>query len=84
MLTPQLGILRSGIEGSTEDAYGGRRVLLPGGFFSALGAEEFIDASRVWTLAAGNGSNTIRWITQTAADTRREFSSPAARESIGF
>ena len=36
---------------------------LPGGFFSALSTQEFIVTSgRVWTLAAGNGSNTIRWI----------------------
>ena len=36
---------------------------LPGGFFDALGAEEFIvTPDRVWTLGAGNGSNTTRWI----------------------
>ena len=36
---------------------------LPGGFFSALGAEEFIvTPNRVWTLGESNGSNTTRWI----------------------
>jgi hypothetical protein len=36
---------------------------LPGGFFSALDAEEFIvTPDRVWTLGAGNGSNTTRWV----------------------
>lgn len=36
---------------------------LPGGFFASLGAEEFIvTPERVWTLAAGNGENYIRWI----------------------
>jgi hypothetical protein len=36
---------------------------LPGGFFSSLDAEEFIvTPDRVWTLGAGNGSNTTRWI----------------------
>lgn len=36
---------------------------LPGGFFSSLDAEEFIvTPERVWTLGAGNGSNTTRWI----------------------
>jgi hypothetical protein len=38
-------------------------ICLPGGFFSALEAEEFIvTPDRVWTLGAGNGSNTTRWI----------------------
>ena len=36
---------------------------LPGGFVSSLEAEEFIvTPDRVWTLGAGNGSNTTRWI----------------------
>ena len=36
---------------------------LPGGFFASLEAEEFIvTPERVWTLGAGNGSNTTRWI----------------------
>ena len=36
---------------------------LPGGFFSSLEAEEFIvTPERVWTLGAGNGSNTTRWV----------------------
>ena len=38
-------------------------VCLPGGFFDAVGAEEFIvTPDRVWTLGSGNGSNTTRWI----------------------
>jgi hypothetical protein len=36
---------------------------LPSGFFGATGFEEIIVAPhRVWTLASGNGSNSIRWI----------------------
>ena len=36
---------------------------LPSGFFASLEAEEFIvTPDRVWTLGAGNGSNTTRWI----------------------
>jgi len=36
---------------------------LPGGFFQALGAEEFVvTPERVWTMSAGFGSNSIRWI----------------------
>lgn len=38
-------------------------ICLPGGFFASLEAEEFIvTPDRVWTLGAGNGSNTTRWI----------------------
>ena len=52
------------LKASTEGRiWGAGAFCLPGGFFSALGAEEFIvTPGRVWTLAAGNGSNTIRWI----------------------
>jgi hypothetical protein len=60
---------------------------LPGGFFSALDAQEFIVTSeRVWTLGAGNGSNTTRWIYTDGSG----HSAPAAEfskwhgESIGF
>jgi hypothetical protein len=60
---------------------------LPGGFFSALEAEEFIvTPDRVWTLGAGNGSNTTRWIYTDGSG----HSAPAAEfskwhgESIGF
>ncbi len=36
---------------------------LPGGFFSALSAQEFmVTPARVWAIGEGNGSNTIRWI----------------------
>lgn len=38
-------------------------ICLPGGFFSALGAEELIATpDRVWTHGASNGENYIRWI----------------------
>jgi hypothetical protein len=38
-------------------------ICLPGGFFASVEAEEFIvTPDRVWTLGAGNGSNTTRWI----------------------
>jgi hypothetical protein len=38
-------------------------ICLPGGFFSAVGAEEFIvTPDRVWTLSASNGQNYIRWV----------------------
>ena len=38
-------------------------ICLPGGFFGALSAEEFIvTPDRVWTHGASNGENYIRWI----------------------
>ena len=38
-------------------------ICLPGGFFSAVGAEEFVvTPDRVYTLGASNGENYIRWI----------------------
>jgi hypothetical protein len=38
-------------------------ICLPGGFFSALGAEEFVATpNRVYALGASNGENYIRWI----------------------
>jgi hypothetical protein len=62
-------------------------ICLPGGFFSSLEAEEFIvTPDRVWTLGAGNGSNTTRWIYTDGSG----HSSPDAEfakwhgESIGF
>lgn len=60
---------------------------LPGGFFAALEAEEFIvTPDRVWTLGAGNGSNTTRWIyTDGSGHTSKEFEfSKWHGESIGF
>ncbi len=43
--------------------WGPNSFCLPGGFFSGLGASEFVvTPGKVYTLAAGNGSNTIRWI----------------------
>ena len=60
---------------------------LPGGFFSALSTQEFIvTPGRVWTLAAGNGSNTIRWIyTDGSGHSPEEFKYAKWHgESIGF
>ena len=60
---------------------------LPGGFFAALEAEEFIvTPGRVWTLGAGNGSNTIRWIyTDGSGHAPEEFQFAKWHgESIGF
>jgi hypothetical protein len=60
---------------------------LPGGFFASLGAEEFIvTPHRVWTHAAGNGSNTIRWIyTDGSGHSPEEFQFPKWHgESVGF
>ena len=65
MLTPQYQeYLVQDLKATTEGRiWGAGAFCLPGGFFSALGAEEFIvTPGRVWALAAGNGSNTIRWI----------------------
>lgn len=67
--------------------WGAGAFCLPGGFFSALGAEEFIvTPNRVWTLAAGNGSNTIRWIyTDGSGHSPQEFEFAKWHgESIGF
>lgn len=60
---------------------------LPGGFFSSLAAEEFIvTPERVWTLGAGNGSNTTRWIyTDGSGHSPKEAEfSKWHGESIGF
>jgi hypothetical protein len=60
---------------------------LPTGFFSAVEAEEFIvTPERVWTLGAGNGSNTTRWI-YTDGSGHSPADSEFAKwhgESIGF
>jgi hypothetical protein len=60
---------------------------LPGGFIASLEAEEFIvTPDRVWTLGAGNGSNTTRWIYTDGSGhsaTDAEFSKWHG-ESIGF
>jgi hypothetical protein len=38
-------------------------ICLPGGFFAAVGAEEFIvTPEQVWTLGSSNAQNYIRWI----------------------
>jgi len=67
--------------------WGAGSFCLPGGFFSSLGAEEFITSpNRVWTHAAGNGSNTIRWIyTDGSGHSPEQFAFPKWHgESIGF
>lgn len=60
---------------------------LPGGFFSSLEPEEFIvTPDRVWTLGAGNGSNTTRWIyTDGSGHSAKDFEFAKWHgESIGF
>jgi hypothetical protein len=60
---------------------------LPGGFFSALEAEEFIvTPDRVWILGAGNGSNTTRWIyTDGSGHSSKDAEFPKWHgESVGF
>jgi len=67
--------------------WGAGSFCLPGGFFSSLGAEEFIvTPTKVWTHSAGNGSNTIRWIyTDGSGHSPDEFKfSKWHGESIGF
>ena len=67
--------------------WGAGSFCLPGGFFPSLGAEEFIvTPDKVWTLAAGNGENYIRWIYTDGSEhtpTEREFVKWHG-ESIGF
>ncbi len=62
-------------------------ICLPGGFFDAVGAEEFIvTPDRVWTLGSGNGSNTTRWIYTDGSGhspKEKEFAKWPG-ESIGF
>jgi hypothetical protein len=89
MLTPQyreyfVQDVKAAAEGRI---WGAGSFCLPGGFFAALGAEEFIvTPGKVWTLAAGNGENYIRWIyTDGSGHTPKE--SEFAKwhgESIGF
>ncbi len=60
---------------------------LPGGFFAALEAEEFIvTPGRVWLLGAGNGSNTTRWVyTDGSGHSAKEFEFARWHgESVGF
>jgi hypothetical protein len=67
--------------------WGAGSFCLPGGFFAALDAEEFIvTPDRVWTLGAGNGENYIRWIYTDGSGhsaTEAEFAKWHG-ESIGF
>jgi hypothetical protein len=67
--------------------WGAGTFCLPGGFFAAIGAEEFIvTPDRVWTLGAGNAENYIRWIyTDGSGHTSKELEfSKWHGESIGF
>jgi len=67
--------------------WGAGAFCLPGGFFASLDAEEFIvTPDRVWTLAAGNGENYIRWIyTDGSPHSPEAFRYPKWHgESIGF
>jgi len=89
MLTPQYQeYLIQDLKATTEGRiWGAGAFCLPGGFFSALGAEEFIvTPDRVWALAAGNGSNTIRWIyTDDSGHSPEDFQYAKWHgESIGF
>ena len=62
-------------------------ICMPGGFFSALGAEEFIvTPGKVWTLGASNGENYIRWIyTDGSGHSPKEAEfSKWHGESVGF
>jgi hypothetical protein len=62
-------------------------ICLPGGFFSALGAEEFVvTPNRVYTLGASNGENYIRWIyTDGSGHSAKEAEfSKWHGESVGF
>jgi len=89
MLTPQyqeyfVQDLKASAEGRI---WGAGAFCLPGGFFNAVGAEEFIvTPGRVWTLGAGNGSNTIRWIyTDGSGHAPEQFQFAKWHgESIGF
>lgn len=89
MLTPKYQeYLVQELKAVTEGRiWGAGSFCLPGGFFSSLGAEEFIvTPGRVWTHAAGNGSNTIRWIyTDGSGHSPEQFAFPKWHgESIGF
>jgi hypothetical protein len=67
--------------------WGAGSFCLPGGFFAALEAEEFIvTPNRVWMLGAGNGQNYIRWIyTDGSGHSSKEVEfSKWHGESIGF
>src|ERR1051326_2693775 len=67
--------------------WGAGSFCLPGGFFAAVNAEEFIvTPARVWTLGAGNGENYIRWIyTDGSGHSSKEAEfSKWHGESIGF
>ncbi len=60
---------------------------LPGGFVASLESEEFIvTPGRAWTLGAGNGSNTTRWIyTDGSSHSAKDFEFAKWHgESIGF
>jgi hypothetical protein len=60
---------------------------LPPGFFATLGAQEFVvTPAKVYTFAAGNGWNSIRWIyTDGSGHTKEDLQFPKwPGESVGF
>jgi len=59
---------------------------LPGGFFSALDADEFIATpNKVWLMATGNGSNMTRWVYINEPHVAEDLQFPKwFGESIGF
>jgi hypothetical protein len=76
--------LKAGTEGRI---WGAGSFCLPGGFFSAIGAEEFVvTPTKVYTLASGNGNNTIRCIyTDGSGHTAKDLQFPKWHgESVGF
>jgi hypothetical protein len=89
MLTPQyqeyfVQELKAVTEGRI---WGAGAFCLPGGFFSALEADEFIvTPNRVWILSASNTSNFIRWIyTDGSGHSPEQFQfAKWYGESIGF
>ena len=52
------------LKASTEGRiWGANSICLPGGYFDAVGAEEFaVTPGKVYALGSGNGSSTSRWI----------------------
>ena len=89
MLTPQyqeyfVQDMKAATEGRT---WAPNAFCLPNGFFPTLAADEFIvTPNQVWTLAAGNGWNSTRWIyTDGSGHTPEDLQFPKwAGESIGF
>ena len=66
--------------------WGPNSFCLPGGFFSGLAADEFVvTPAKVYTMASGNGWNSIRWIYVDQPHTSDDLGFPKwFGESIGF